>query len=520
MTSSRTLTIGWPAAIFTAVLLVTAGGTAAWWWRSTSAPAGGAVAPPAMTSMPDREATRVDSRDPIEITLSPSAVANAHIETASVTRSPGGDRVQVPGTVNANAYAQTEVNALAAGRVTRVTAELGDRVRQGQVLAEIYSPELAAAETALLSMRAELEAVHQELLRTERLAEIGSASRQELEKIRAEHARYAAETESARTTVMLLGLTAAGVSTLERTGKVDATIQVVAPGAGEITNRRINIGTTVPRDAGLFTVTDLSTVWVIAHVYEQDVARIATGMTSTVSAASLPDGSIDGRVSYIDPQVSTETRTAQVRIEVPNNSAKGRLRLAMYVTVTIATGGAMPSLSVPSSALQQIGAQHVVYLPGSETGRFVERSVEIDGPDASDAGRTRVHGDLSATDRVVTTGSFLLRSERERVGLRAPDGVTTTRMAPAEGVQHREIAVTTDGFAPASVTVERGRPVELVFLRKTDETCAKRVVFPSLQITKDLPLDEPVTIAWTPDEADSVDFICGMNMLKGAVIVK
>jgi RND family efflux transporter MFP subunit len=491
--------------LLTALLLAIGAAAAIRWPTVRSTPKPVATGSPSPTS--------VQPVSDVEIRLSPTVAANAHLETAPVTRLTSGEDIRVPGTVAANSYNQTPVNALAGGRVTHVAAQLGDRVQRGAVLAEIYSPELAEAETAFLSMQADLESVHQELLRTERLATIGSASKQELEKARAEHARHAAGTGSARTKLKLFGLTDAAIVALEQSTKIDATIRVTAPRAGEVTVRQINDGATVAAGAELFTVTDLSTVWVIANVYENDVARIKVGAAATVTVPALPESLIGGRVTYIDPQVSAATRTAQVRVEVPNRN--GQLRLAMYVAVTLAAGGDVSALSVPAAAVQQIGQQHVVYVAGREANQFIERSVSVQ---SEQGGQIPVSGALTEADRVVTSGSFLLRSERERLGLGAPTPAMQEHVQSK--TQRRDIAVTADGFSPAHVTVEKGVPVELFFLRKTDRTCAKKVVFPDLKITKDLPLNEPVSVTWTPDQVGTVNFVCGMNMFRGSVVVK
>lgn len=508
MTDSRSVTLRWPAAITLAAVLLVIGAFAAILWRPTAAGNQSVT-----TTVPAQQATAESSRD-IVIQLAANVAANARLETAPVTTVGAGHDSQVPGTVTANAYNQTTVNALTAGRVTRVAVQLGDHVQRGALLAQIYSPELAEAETEFLSMQADLETVHQELLRTERLAAIGSASKQELEKARAEHARHAAGTSSARTKLTLLGLTPSRISALEQSSEIDATISVLAPRAGEITARQINEGATVASGAELFTVTDLSTVWVIANVYENDIASVRVGSAATVTVPSLPDISLGGRVSYVDPQVSNATRTASVRIEVPNRG--GQLRLAMYVVVTLASGANAMALSVPATAVQQIGDQHVVYVVGREANQYFERSVAV-GPEVS--GRIPVTGDLTESDRVVTSGSFLLRSERERLGLRPPVAAEQKQSAPAK-LERKNVAVTADGFSPDKITVTKGSPVELVFLRKTDATCAKKVVFPDLKITKDLPLNTPVSVTWTPDQAGTVAFACGMNMFKGSVVVK
>lgn len=508
MTSSRGITLKWPLLIVGAFGLVTLGALGARWMQHAPAP------PPPSAAATQPTPPQASSSD-IDIRLSPSVQANARLETATVASISTGSQLQVPGVVGANAYNQTVVTSLVAGRITAVSAQLGQQVKKGEVLAEIYSPELAEAETMFVSMQADLESVHQELLRTERLAVIGSASQQELEKARAEHVRHAAGTESARTKLKLLGVTDEALKRLEETGAVQPTVSVTAPRAGEITARSANSGVNVAAGAELFTITDLSNVWVTASVYENDLARVHVGDSAIVSAPGQTSESIGGRVTYLDPQLSSATRTAQIRIEVPNHA--NRLRLAMFVAVVIGSSSAVPALAVPAAAVQTVANAQFVYLAGQEPNHYIEREVTT-GPERD--GQIVISHGLSEGDRVVTTGSFLLRSERERLGLRARDFGSQEKPAAPAKPQRFEIAVTAAGFSPAHIDAAATAPVELVFTRKTDQTCAKEIVVPSVKIRKALPLNTPVTVTLAPQKAGTIDFACGMNMFKGSVVVK
>lgn len=133
---------------------------------------------------------------------------------------------------------------------------------------------------------------------------------------------------------------------------------------------------------------------------------------------------------------------------------------------------------------------------------------------------------LSAGDLVVSKGSFFVRAEAERLGLRAsqpsPSGSasTATGTIVSAGVQVAEIAVTEKGFEPDKVSLRAGVHARLTFLRTTDKTCGTEVVFPSLNIKRALPLNEPVAIEFTPAKTGDLAFACGMNMLKGTVVVQ
>ena len=172
--------------------------------------------------------------------------------------------------------------------------------------------------TRYTSVSAELEAHERELARTEKLVEIGAASRQELERLHAEHTARRADVQSARSRLELLGVPAAALDVPARTTKMRASADVPAPIDGVVTERLANVGLNVDPASKLFTVVDLTTVWVVAELYEKDFSRVRVGSPATVTTTAYPDLALQGRVSYIDPQVSAQTRTAKLRVEVRN----------------------------------------------------------------------------------------------------------------------------------------------------------------------------------------------------------
>lgn len=324
--------------VLAAVTLVAIGAVVGVAWQSrrdrvTSSPPDRATG--TVVSAP---ATASDSR----IALSPDASNPAAPDTSS-------ERLRLPGVVQPNAYRQVVVTPLVSGRVTRVLVTLGEAVRQGQPLAEIYSPELADAQTNYLSMRAELEAAHQRLRRTEQLLAAGATSRQDLEQVVAEHTRHATGVEGARARLALLGLTKPQIDALTSASQITATVTVPAPLDGVVLTRSANPGLVVQASTDLFTVADLSTVWVIGSVYERDLARVHVGSRVTLTSGALTGASWDGTVSYIDPQIAPDTRTAQVRVPIANRD--GRLRLAMYMDMTIAA----PAPAVRSARIDITG---------------------------------------------------------------------------------------------------------------------------------------------------------------------
>jgi membrane fusion protein, heavy metal efflux system len=370
------------------------------------------AAPPSLaTEAPATAApTAAESADEVEVVLSPEAVAQAGIKTAEVTVVEQGTSVQVPGTIMANAYREVKVFPIVGGIVTKLHAELGTAVKRGAPLATIFSAELAEAQTKYLSAKAMVEADHQKLERTKQLVEIGAASRQELEEVSAVHTSHATEAEAARQRLLLLGLIRKQVETLKSASQALATVVVPAPMDGVITERSANPGQVVAMGEALFVVTDLSEVWAVGDLYEQDFPHVRVGSDATLMTLAYPGLTLRGRVTYIDPRVDSQTRTAKVRVEVPNS--EGRLRLGMYVTMAFSTSGGERVMAVPRAAVQTIGGRQVVFVgvPDQE-GTFVQRTVKL-GPLAGES--YTVRQGLEPGEAVVTEGSFFLRAESLR----------------------------------------------------------------------------------------------------------
>jgi cobalt-zinc-cadmium efflux system membrane fusion protein len=348
--------------------------------------------------------------DPVEVSLSTEALERAGIVTASVRTDVVEGTSTVPATVTPNAYRETRVTALVGGIVRQVQRELGAHVSRGEALAVIFSQELAETQMKYLSMQAMLRADHQKLLRTRTLADIGAASRQELEEVVAVHEARAAELAAARQRLLLLGLTMGQVGRLQEASQVVSEVDVPSPSDGTVLARHVNAGQVVAAGADLFTVADLGTVWVIGDLYEKDLAAVRIGTPVSIVTPVPSRRLVRGRVAYIDPRVDPATRTAKVRVEVPNPGEA--LRLGMFVQMTFRVGLGERRAVVPRAAVQAIGTRTVVYRATEEAGRFVETPVTLG---AATGDTVEVLSGVNPGDRVVTEGSFFLRAEAARV---------------------------------------------------------------------------------------------------------
>lgn len=410
--------------IATGAVLVALGvaGGVVWGQRripSTDTPSSGTTSSGTTKSMPGMPgmpmpadtptSASVKSDEPVEVSLTPDAAARAGIKIEPVQTAPATEGLSVPGTVTSNAYRDTKVNALVGGIARQVTAELGAQVTRGEPLAVIFSSELADAQMKLLSMRAMLEADHQKLVRTEKLVTLGAASRQELEDVTATHVGHATEVAAARQRLLLLGLSANQVDALTDASRIVSEVTVPAPANGVVIARTVNPGQVVSAGLELFVVTDLTTVWVIGDLYEKDFPAVRVGSTAAITVPAT-NQTLRGRVAYIDPRVDPASRTAKIRVEVPN--AGGNLRLGMFVTMNLETGSNQRMTVVPQSAVQAIGEKTVVYTPvEGEEAKFTERPVKL-GPSRGKV--VQVLEGLKPGDKVVTDGSFFLRAEATR----------------------------------------------------------------------------------------------------------
>jgi len=366
----------------------------------------------AMPGMPMAAAspTPVGSAQETDVSIPAEDLDRLHLKFGKVVQAAVSVDVRVPGTVQPNAYKQVHVTPLAGGVVTQVAVELGQAVKRGQPLAQLFSRDLAESQTAYVSTNAELEAEHKKLVRTQELVRLGAASRQELEEIEANHQVHAAHVEEARQKLLLLGLEEQQVADVAAGRKASTDIAIPSPLDGVVTARNVNLGQVVIVAQDLLTVTDLSSVWIEANLLENDFGAVRIGTLARITTPAYAGRQYRGAVSYIDPQVDPQTRTAKVRVAVGNPGFALRLGMYMDVLFTNSVGATVPV--VPKQAIQTIGSTSIVFVPvEGEPGRFLQRTVTLG--EETTAG-SRVREGLKVGERVVTDGSFLLRAEALR----------------------------------------------------------------------------------------------------------
>jgi membrane fusion protein, copper/silver efflux system len=282
----------------------------------------------------------------------------------------------------------TRVQARTDGWISEVSADfIGKSITKGQPLLTLYSPELLAAQQEyLLALKAKTvmqrSSMQESMLNNDALA------------------------SAAKRRLMLLNLTDAQIAQIEETQKPLQSVVLYAPASGYVMTRNAYPGQRVTAETELYTLLDLSDVWVMADVFELDAQRVRPGQAARVTVPGSSAGSIFARVTYIQPQIDPATRTTKVRLELMN--PRMQLRPDMWVNVDIDFSGAR-RLTVPAGAVLDSGTEKTIFVDrgnGFFEPRLVETGIRF-------ADRVEIVKGLKAGERIVTSGTFLLNSESQ-----------------------------------------------------------------------------------------------------------
>jgi len=360
---------------------------------------------------PDPSTDQEKKADSVLITMERAAQEHVGMKIAPAKKMQLTEYLQVTGTVQPVDSRVSQVRSFARGRLLEVRTRVGDRVKAGQVLARIDNLEAGELTAQLPPARAELQrfrillaAQAKQVDRNQKLSEIGAAPLKDYEQSRAE---YQALEESIRSQEgVIAGITAR----LRRFGKSDpdpttaVVTAITAPFDGIITKAVTAPGEVVESSTELFTVADISHVWVQAEVYEKDLGRIRVGQTAIIHVDTYPDEPFAGRVTYISDALDPQTRTAKVRCEVSNINL--RLKLDMFATVQLPTTFSRQAIAVPLGALQQLETKTVVFVQRGAT-RFEAREIK---PGKTVGGQVEVLSGLGEGEPIVIVGAFHLKS--------------------------------------------------------------------------------------------------------------
>ncbi len=326
------------------------------------------------------------------------------IQTAPAKEQPVSSVLRMSGRISFDDLRVSHVYSPVAGRVTKISAELGRTVKKGDVLALIESPDVGLASADVEKANADVVATEHDFARQKELFEAHAAPKRDYEAAEDNYRRAKAELERARQKARLLhtsGDAGSGVFTLR--ALID----------GEVVARGINPGMELQgqyaggQPVELFTVGRVDSVWVLADVFEMDLARIQAGADVTVSVVSYPGRTFTGKLDWVAPTLDPQTHTARVRCSIPNEDRA--LKPEMFAMVAVTVPG-KNTLAVPRSAVLHLGEQTVGFVDvgagPSGQHRYERRVLEVEESYSGDV--IPVTRGVSAGENVVTSGTILL----------------------------------------------------------------------------------------------------------------
>src|SRR5262252_1506491 len=368
------------------------------------------------------------SSPPAAVAVNPAAAVaqsagDKAIETEIVTAAPIAGVVTATGKILVPEDRTAVIGPVNEGRIVKLYAGQGSKVRKGQKLAELESADidqaeadylkaLADVENAKRSAAAEIKLAQQTYDRTKALYEKTvvpgknlQSAEHDLEVAKATAENNAASTRAtltaARRHLLILGLNDAAIDALGNKQGLAATFALNSPIDGVVVERDATIGATVGTDANVFKIIDTSRVWIDANVFEKDLPRVRVGQGGKLTVTAFPGTTFSGRVIFINSVVDPDSRTVKVRTEVPNPD--GRLKPDMFVNVEIITDVNGTAISVPQSAVLEDEGKSVVFV--AEGNGFKQRQVQLG---IKNGDRVEIVDGLSSGDRVVTKGNYLL----------------------------------------------------------------------------------------------------------------
>jgi len=343
--------------------------------------------------------------DPLKVTVTPELLQALSIgkpELQEVTT-----QQKVAARVQTDASRVARIGSPVEGRITRVLVFEGQKVHQGQVLAMLHSNALSDTQFAFVKAYSQEKLAEQAAARARQLVQSDVIGKAELLKREAEVLQSATEVASLRAQLHGLGMSEKAIQSLENTRKLNSEYPIIASISGTVIERTVTIGQVVQPADPAFLVADLSNLWFVAEVPEEQAGSLAVGKTVIATIPALPDESVTGKLSFVSPVVNPETRTVQARMNLPN--AEGLFKPDMLASMTFESRPEK-GLTVPSTAVVREDNQDHVFVQKSEN-EYVLRPVEL-GAEVADR-RVVVHG-LSAGETIVLDGAFHLNNKRKQ----------------------------------------------------------------------------------------------------------
>ena len=347
-----------------------------------------------------------------ELRLTREQVATANITTAPIEKRDESAAIRATGEIEPPDDGVARIGPKVAGRVARLLKGVGDPVEKGELLASIDSPDLGRAKADYIAATA-IAQVNKEAADRERaLFDKKISSEQDWRQAEAESTKARAEKDAAEVRLHTLGISDAQLTRLSPTEHFASTVSVTSPIAGVVVERPVTVGQAAQPQETMFVVMDLRSVWLVAEIYERDLAHVSVGRAVVAHVPAWKDRSFTGKVANVGSVIERASRAVKLRVVMPNPD--GALKPGMFATVEIAGDAPRSGLYVPVVAVQRDGDKSLVFV-AREAGVYEARRVQI-GQQGADW--VEVLDGVAEQEQVVVNGSFALKSElnKEQLG--------------------------------------------------------------------------------------------------------
>ncbi|HHT9119936.1 MAG TPA: efflux RND transporter periplasmic adaptor subunit [Candidatus Hypogeohydataceae bacterium YC41] len=366
----------------------------------------GAAAPPSGNKT-IRKVEKPSQQDKAVVRLTKESYELLAFQTAIAEKKKIEKQLKVTAEIQFNANKVFHIGPRVPGRVVEVFADLGDEVQKGQKLALLDSVELGKAISEYLTSQTKLEVSKTNFARETRLWEKKITSEKEMLDCKSACLQAQAEFGAAEGKLHLLGLTDEDIETLKPQTHATAIFPILSPFNGTVVEKHIALGEMTEPATKLFTIADLSILWIILDIYEKDLPKIKLGQQVGVAVRSYPEEEFRGKIAYISDVVDEKSRTLKVRVDIDNREKK--LKPGMFATAKISTAApeAVERLVVPHEAIESYEGKKVVFLA---LGNYAFKMTEVKAGEEFDGYVEIVEG-LKEGDEVVNKGAFYLKSE-------------------------------------------------------------------------------------------------------------
>ncbi|MBA4373945.1 MAG: efflux RND transporter periplasmic adaptor subunit [Thermodesulfovibrio sp.] len=344
------------------------------------------------------------------VTLTPEKQKSSGIEVKQVVPENTTIPLSATAALEMNMDRSAKISSRVTGKAVRISASQGDRVKAGQALAYLDSVELDQTWADYLKAQGKVELAKRNLQREESLYEKKISPEKDVLRAKQEFGEAEADMNLAKERFRLLGVNASQFESARKSNESHPYIPVTSPVSGVVLEKTVTQGEMVNPEKTLFTVADLSTLWVVIDIYEKDISRLRLGTGVKVSVVAFPDKTFRGKIAYIGDVVDEKTRTEKARVTIDNSS--GLLKPGMFATVLVETtgGGTERLITVSEEAVLVDGTKKYVFIHTAPD-KFKKREIE--------AGRTlgnrvEVTAGLKEGDSVAVKGAFILKSELKK----------------------------------------------------------------------------------------------------------